>query len=247
MLAKREALKVAARSIERRLNEDRSDHAGPSRACSCGQEARYAGRLKKTFVSAVGPVTLERAYYCCPSCHQGLCPRDVAMGLERQSLSPAVLRMVGHVAARVSFAESEVLLQELAGVRVEAKQVERAAEALGAAVAEDELRVVEEPAVRTTLPSTLYLGMDGTGVPMRRKEVEGRAGKAEDGIAKTREAKLCTVWSAESRNEKGAPVRDPGSVTYSAAIESAAMNDTDDDLSDFAKRVEREARRRGFL
>jgi hypothetical protein len=41
-------------------------------------------------------------------------------------------------------------------------------------------------------------------------------------------------------------VRDPGSISYSAAIESAAMLDTDPELSPFAQRVEREARRRGF-
>ena len=41
-------------------------------------------------------------------------------------------------------------------------------------------------------------------------------------------------------------MRDPGSVTYSAAIESAASRDTDEELSEFARRVEREARRRGF-
>jgi len=41
-------------------------------------------------------------------------------------------------------------------------------------------------------------------------------------------------------------VRDEGSVTYSAAIESAASRDTDHTLSEFAGRVDREARRRGF-
>jgi hypothetical protein len=41
-------------------------------------------------------------------------------------------------------------------------------------------------------------------------------------------------------------VRDPGSVSYSAAIESAARRDTDEVPSDFAQRVDREARRRGF-
>jgi transposase len=41
-------------------------------------------------------------------------------------------------------------------------------------------------------------------------------------------------------------VRDPGSISYSAAIESAATLDTDSELSPFAQRVEREARRRGF-
>src|SRR4030042_4717682 len=68
----------------------------------------------------------------------------------------------------------------------------------------------------------MYLGMDGTGVPMRLSELEGRAGKQPDGSAKTREVKLVTVWSAEGRDDKGIPVGDPGSGTYSAAIESAA-------------------------
>jgi rubrerythrin len=36
-------------------------------------------------------------------------------------------------------------------------------------------------------------------------------------------------------------VRDEGSVTYSAAIESAASRDTDQTLSEFAERVDREA------
>jgi hypothetical protein len=47
-------------------------------------------------------------------------------------LTPGVLRMTASAAARLSFEESRGLLQELAGVKVSAKQVERAAEALGA-------------------------------------------------------------------------------------------------------------------
>jgi len=84
---------------------------------------------------------------------------------------------------------------------------------------------------------TMYLGMDGTGVPMRTQEVIGRAGKQTDGSSKTREAKLVTVWTAESRDDEGKPMRDPGSVPYSAAIESAATPDTSSQLSDFAERV----------
>jgi hypothetical protein len=92
----------------------------------------------------------------------------------------------------------------------------------------------------------MYLGMDGTGLPMRTSELEGREGKQPDGSAKTREVKLVTVWSAEGRDDEGIPVRDPGSVTYSAAIESAATRDTDEEVSEFAKRAAREATRRGF-
>lgn len=166
--------------------------------------------------------------------------------MEGDSLSPAVLRMTGLVASKVSFEESEELLRELAGVRVEAKHVERSAEALGAEIAEDERLIVEEPPPDEVLAPTLYLGMDGTGVPGRAEEVEGRAGKQEDGTARTREAKLCTVWSAEGRDKDGTPVRDIGSVSYTAAIESAAMLDTAATISEFAQRVAREARRRGF-
>jgi len=88
--------------------------------------------------------------------------------------------------------------------------------------------------------------MDGTGIPMRKSETEGRAGKQEDGSAKTREVKLVTVWSAEGRDKDHGQVRDAGSITYSAALESAATRDTDKQPSKFARRVVREATRRRF-
>jgi hypothetical protein len=155
------------------------------------------------------------------------------------------MRMIGAVGALVSFAEGSQLLAELAGVAVDPKCVERTAERLGAEIAGDERQFVEAPAAEEIAP-TLYLGMDGTGVPMRASELAGRAGKQADGTAKTREVKLVTVWSAEGRDEKGTPVRDEGSITYSAAIESAATGDTDEQVSEFAQRVVREASRRGF-
>ncbi len=247
MAARRETLRVAARAVEQRLNADTSDHVGPTAPCpSCGEPARYVDRRPKVFESVLGELTLERAYYHCEPCKAGFCPRDRALGLEGTSLSPAVTRMVGLVGAMVSFEEGHELLHELGGVNVPTKQVERAAEALGREIAADERRVVEPLPADEPVAPTLYLGMDGTGVPMRASELEGREGKQPDGSAKTREVKLCTVWSAEGRDEEGTPVRDAGSVTYSAAIESAASRDTDDDPSEFAARAMREATRRGF-
>jgi hypothetical protein len=241
--ARRRALQVAARAVERRLNADCSDHLAPSLPCRCGGRARYAGRRPKTFQSALGAMTLERAYYHCRACRSGFCPRDRALGLEDSALSPAVSRMVGLAAAMVSFAESSELLRELAGVPVGPKQVERSAEALGREIDRDE-RALVEPA--EACAATMYLGMDGTGVPMRASELKGRPGKQPDGSCKTREVKLVTVWSAEGHDLEGIPVRDPGSVTYSAAIESVARGDTDPTPAAFAQRVDREARRRGF-
>jgi hypothetical protein len=243
MAARRQVLRLAALALEQRLNADISDHAGPQLPCSCGGLADYHGRHSKTFESVLGPLQLERAYYHCEQCHSGFCPRDQALRLESFSLTPGVLRMTASAAALVSFEESSRLLQELAAVEVSAKQVERAAETLGVEIAVDEHQQVEKMG---EVAPTMYLGMDGTGVPMRSQEVADRAGKQADGTAKTREAKLVTIWTAESRDAEGKPVRDPGSVSYSAAIESAATLDTSPELSDFAARVQREASRRGF-
>jgi hypothetical protein len=243
MAARRQSLRLAARALEQRLNTDTSDHVGPQLPCPCGGAAQYHGRHEKTFESVLGPLHLQRAYYHCKQCESGFCPRDRALGLESFSLTPGVLRMTASAAALLSFEESSGLLHELAGAEVSAKQVERAAEALGAEIAVDEHQQVEEMG---EVALTMYLGMDGTGVPMRTQEVADRAGKQADGSAKTREAKLVTIWTAESRDEQGQPVRDPGSITYSAAIESAATLDTSPHLSDFAARVQREASRRGF-
>jgi len=243
MAARRQALRLAAHALEQRLNADTTDHTGPELPCRCGATAHYRDRHEKTFESVLGPLRLERAYYHCQQCRSGFCPRDRSLGLELFSLTPGVLRMTGSTAALVSFQESSALLHELAGVEVSASQVERAAEALGAEIAADERRCVER--IGEVAP-TMYLGMDGTGVPMRKIEVVGRAGKQCDGSAKTREAKVVTVWTAESRDAENKPVRDPGSVTYSAAIESAAVPDTSPDRSEFADRVIREATRRGF-
>jgi len=88
--------------------------------------------------------------------------------------------------------------------------------------------------------------MDGTGIPLRAEELEGRTGKQPDGSAKTGEVKLCTIWSAEALDEEGTPIRDAGSVTYSAALESAVTLDTAATRSPFAQRVWRESTRRRF-
>jgi Transposase len=242
---RRQVLGLAARAVEQRLNTDHTDGGQTYRNCDCGQTARYAGRREKVFQSSLGPLKLARAYYHCATCGHGFCPRDQQLGLEDTCLSPAVTRMIASVGAMVSFEEGSQLLTELAGLSVDAKQVERAAEALGVEVAEDE-RQQMQPLGNEPLPSTLYLGIDGTGVPMRASELNGRSGKQPDGSTKTREVKLCTVWSAESRDTEDRPVRDEGSVTYTAAIESAATLDVDEVPSAFTQRVWREATRRAF-
>jgi hypothetical protein len=136
--ARRKVLTLAARAIEQRLNADASDHAGPSLDCACGQPARYAGRRINVVQSVMGELKLDRAYYHCPLCSSGFYPRDRQLGIEKTCFSPALVRMMGTVGSMVSFQESGQLLRELAGIGIDAGQVERGAEALGDEIAADE-------------------------------------------------------------------------------------------------------------
>jgi hypothetical protein len=239
-------LRMAAQLLERKLNADLSDYLGAFQSCKhCQGQARYAGRKTKPVKTVLGEITLERAYYHCAHCGEGFFPRDKILCIEKTPLSPAVTRMTGTVAAMVSFQESSELLSELADVQVDTKQVERTAECLGEEIALNEQACVGPEQIHP-VADTMYLGIDGTGIPIRAQELEGRAGKQPDGSAKTREGKLCVAWTAQSLDAQGIPVRDEGSVSYSAAIESAAMTDTSKLLSQFAQRVMREATRRKF-
>ena len=125
------------------------------------------------------------------------------------------------VGAELSFEKGSAFLWELAGLKIGFKQVKRVDEALGAEIAEDE-RICTETDPVASLPLTMYLGLDGTGIPMRPEELVDWPGKQSDGSSRNREVKLCVVWSAETTDDRGFSIRDEGSATYSDAIESVA-------------------------
>lgn len=240
-LVKDTSLRIGAGILETMLNSDKTDQQ-PTFTHQDGTIMKYAGRKEKTFVTVLGDITLKRAYYTDDN-GRGYFPRDKKLGMEKDSLSDGVRRMIGHTASVLSFKESSQMIKNLSTLNVTAKQVERASEKLGKEISENEKNIVKDG---IPCSKTMYLGIDGTGCPVRKEETEGRKGKQPDGSAKTREVKLAVTFSADSRDKNGTPVRDKGSVSYNAAIESAATGDLDKNISDFASRVERESKRRGF-
>ena len=118
-------------------------------------------------------------------------------------------------------------LKLLADLEVTTKAVERTAEAIGSDVAHMEQREIQR-AVQLDLPIVigepvpiLYVQMDGTGVPVVKKETIGRQGKVDGQPAHTREAKLGCVFTQTTWDEEGFAIRDPDSTTYTGAIETA--------------------------
>jgi len=54
---------------------------------------------------------------------------------------------------------------------------------------------------------------------MRKSELTGRKGRQKDGSAKTREAKLCCVFTQTRTDDEGNPLRDPASTSYVGSFE----------------------------
>jgi hypothetical protein len=204
-------------------------YRGPRVPCGRGHEAVFTGYREKVIDTVLGPVILRRAWYHCARCEHGLAPRDAELGVAGASMSPGLRAMSDKAAAAVPFAPAAGLLEDLAGVRLTVKRVERAAEASGAALAAASrsragliARRKLVPMRPEPLPDKLYIVIDGTGVPVTSKETAGREGKGEDGRARTREVKMAVFFTQDKLDEDGYPVRDRASSSYIATFEPAA-------------------------
>ncbi len=182
-----------------------------SLACDCGHQARYVELRSKPVLSAVGEVRVSRPYYLCAHCHTGQFPADVELDIENTGLSPAVRRMQALVGQEAAFNHGREQFKMLAALEVTTKAVERTAEAIGGDIAKREQQEIQR-AVQLDLPIVvgepipiLYVQMDGTGVPVVKKETEGRKGKTEGPPAHTRVAKLGCVFYANWLGRGGLP------------------------------------------
>jgi hypothetical protein len=211
--------------------------------CSCGHTAHYQELRSKPVLTAVGQVEVSRPYYLCPDCHNGQFPADIELDIENTEFSPGVRRMQALVGLEAPFDHGRQQMKLLAGLDVTTKSVERTAEAIGSGIAQSQQEEIQR-AVQLDLPvivgepiPILYTQMDGTGVPVVKKETEGRKGKTDGQPAHTREAKLGCVFTQTTWDNNGFAIRDPDSTTYTGAIETA---------EEFGRRIYLEAWNRGW-
>jgi hypothetical protein len=211
--------------------------------CSCGGQAHYQELRSKPVLTVVGQVEVSRPYFLCPDCHHGQFPIDVELDVSNTEFSPGVRRMLAVVGHEAPFEQGRQQMQLLAGLSVTTKAVERTSEAIGEDIAVRQQPDIQ-PALQLELPiplgpriPILYVEMDGTGVPVVRKETQGRMGKQNGEAAHTREAKLGCVFTQTTVDKEGYPIRDEASTTYVGAIETA---------EEFGRRLYAEAWHRGW-
>lgn len=203
-------------------------HRGPRVDCGQGHTAAFVGYRDKQLDTVLGPAILRRAYYHCAACGHGIVPRDTELGVAGSSLSPGLRAMVARVGAQEPFRVARQDLAELAGLELTAKRVERGAEADGTLVRAAVEQEADAVAAGDLVPfgsaepvDTLYVALDGTGVPTVPHDTAGRRGKSPDGRARTREVKLGCLFTGTGLDAQGRPVRDPGSSSYVATFEPA--------------------------
>ena len=211
--------------------------------CACGHQAQYQELRSRPVLTAVGWTRVNRPWYLCPHCHEGQFPIDVELDIENTDFSPGVRRMQALVGQEKPFDHGREQMKLLAGLEVTTKSVERTAEAIGADIAAGEQREIRK-AVQLDLPviigkpiPILYVQMDGTGVPVVKKETEGRKSKTDGLPAHTREVQLGCVFTQSTWDKEGYAIRDPDSTTYTGAIETA---------EEFGRRLYLEAWNRGW-
>ena len=229
-LGLREALRKDGRRLLEQLY-NQADLSVPDNASRAGEKC-HRNRVKD-IETLFGAIELRRHYFYQPAAETGRFPLDQALGL-MHSFSPALVRLAGLAAAKQGYESASQDLLVQAGVPLEGRQIQRLVNLVAPAVAH---QLDQGPKLGATPIPTLYVEVDGTGVPMVTKELAGRAGKQADGSAKTQEAKLGAVFTQTQTDADGLPMRDHASTTYVGSFETA---------TDFGARIRAEAVRRGL-
>ena len=192
------------------------------------------GRQKIQVQGIFGTFPLVRDYYYHVGKRQGHYPADAALGLE-VGYTPALARLICLEGAdEPGYEKAQRHLAETGGIAVSARQIQRVVQRVGG----DAQAWQEQPAqLGGGGAPIMYVSADGTGVPMRRKEVAGRKGKQPDGTAKTRQVYLGCVFTQHRTDERGHPVRDFESTTYVSSFNS---------IDQFGPCLRQEAIRRGL-
>lgn len=217
------------------LLQGAADRADAAYQPKPGEE--YKGRVTIRISGIFGSFELTRDYYYHPGKHLGHYPADAALGLETGN-TPALARLVCLEGAdETSYQKAEDHLRETAGIEFSARQIQRLVQAIGKDAQDWQQREALKPLPEAKTVPKFYISADATGVPMRKDELAGRKGKQPDGSAKTRMAYLGCVFTQQTQDEDGSPIRDHDSTTYVSSFES---------IDQFGPMLRQEAIRRGL-
>lgn len=167
---------VGRQTVEMTLKSMDSPYPEPSIACHCGAEATYIRRRTACLHTLFGPLQAKRAYYLCPTCHQGTSPLDGQLGLRPNALSAELTRLAAMTGVQLPFEIGRDLLETLTLVSVSDQAMGKATRQVGERVMEAEIAWAKNATDETFLlqrqrerrrPLRLYGAIDATKVHIR--------------------------------------------------------------------------------
>jgi len=186
----------------------------------------------RTFQTLFGPLKIKRALYYRYETGTHRVPFDEALGIV-DGCTPALLKLICRASAKGPYAEAAEDLAAFSGIHLNPKRIHRAVQSVGPAFSK---ALHGDEAISDPPPQRLYIEADGTGIPLRKRELRGRKGKQADGSAKTHEVKVGCVF-CQSPRPGVEPLRDPDTTSYIATVKRTG---------DFGPMLLREARRRNL-
>jgi hypothetical protein len=216
------------------LEELLNDPALPYKNNQPQPDEQDYGQRPKAVLLNLGWITLRRSYLYSAQRQEGRFPLDAALGLV-DSYSPGVARWMCRAAALAgSYQAASQDLLTYADLQIDARQVQRMVRQMAPCMTQ--WREAQGPVFNPAAGDIFCIGADGTGAPMRRKELRRRKGK--NGRARTREVKVGAIFTHRKPDTPDQrPERDYDSTTYIADIVSA---------KEFGTRLRAEAIRRGI-
>jgi len=141
----------------------------------CGEAARFVNYRPKRFVSLVGDIRFERAYYHCCHCEKGHFPWDETLRVSPQCLTLAAQEVTALAGIQESFGKAaDRTLLKLTGLRLSESTVERTTEAAGERLGEclERGEVFGPPSAWDwntdhTSQTCAYVSVDATGILMQ--------------------------------------------------------------------------------
>jgi hypothetical protein len=153
--------------------------------CACGASLRYVGDRAKTFLTVLGDLRLDRAYYQCPVCRSRRFPLDEHLGVVGEGQSIGIHIMTALTCALLPNQQAMNLLGELGLPHVSESESQRITRQVGARVVgwrDDEARQWSDRRIPPTehaerrRPRRLAVSMDGTMIHTDGAWHEGKVG-----------------------------------------------------------------------
>lgn len=175
---------------------DRYRRKGKKPCPECEEEVYWERYEPRNYITTLGEIELERAYYHHGTCHCGWVPLDKELGIGASELSPRVQEMTSYLGAFMPFEKAQFFLDKYCDVRISHDTVNNCTVQIGRRLQEQQRGAIrcawEEGHLPTcevaNPPERLYVSADGINYPL------------SDG--QSTELKVAAVYETEERRNK---------------------------------------------